>query len=120
VVAVEPAAAMRAVARAAPPNPRVHLVGGAAERIPLRCSCEVGWVACVVHHITDLDGCAAELARVLRGAGWLFIAGAFPGRLDDISLFRFFPEARAVAEQFPTVERVSLAFARAGFEPVAV
>ncbi len=43
------------------------------------------------------------------------IRSAFPGRLDAISIFRFFPGAKRVAERFPSVEATARAFATAGF-----
>lgn len=41
--------------------------------------------------------------------------GAFPGRHRHVTLFRYFPGARRVAETFPTVEATAAAFAEAGF-----
>jgi SAM-dependent methyltransferase len=103
VVAVEPSEGMRRRARQARPHPRVLLVGGTAERLPL------------IHHFADLPGCARELRRVLRPGGPVLIRTAFPGRLDGITLFRFFPGAARVAETFPTVEATVGAFEAAGF-----
>jgi hypothetical protein len=45
----------------------------------------------------------------------VLIRNAFPGRLGQISLFRFFPEARAIAETFPTISATVGAFVAAGF-----
>ncbi len=69
----------------------------------------------VIHHIGDLAGCALELRRVLEPDGPLLVRSAFPGRHQRITLFRFFPGARRVAETFPTVEATVAAFATAGF-----
>jgi ubiquinone/menaquinone biosynthesis C-methylase UbiE len=113
VVALEPSAGMRQQGRR---HPRVAWVGGAAERLPLTAgSCGAAWASTVLHHVGDLPGCARELRRVVEPGGPVLVRGAFPGRLDGITLFRFFPGARQVAETFPTVEAVVAAFAAAGF-----
>jgi SAM-dependent methyltransferase len=113
VVAVEPSAGMRQHGRR---HPRVAWVGGAAERLPLiGGSCGAAWASTVLHHVGDLPGCARELRRVVEPGGPVLVRGAFPGRLDGITLFRCFPGARRVAETFPTVAAVAAAFAAAGF-----
>jgi ubiquinone/menaquinone biosynthesis C-methylase UbiE len=116
VFAVEPSAAMRAEARRKSADPRVVHIGGVAEAIPFQHrSCDVAWLSTVIHHISDLQLCARELKRVLVEDGIVLIRSAFPGRLDDISLFRFFPAARRVIETFPTIEATVATFAAAGF-----
>jgi SAM-dependent methyltransferase len=125
VVAVEPSAGMRAQAVRSNPHPGVSWVGGRGERLPLRAAaCAWAWVSTVVHHLDDLDAAAAELARVLRPGGPVLIRQAFPGRLDEVSLYRrFFPTAAAALAGrggLPTVERVSAAFAGAGFRAEAL
>jgi hypothetical protein len=47
--------------------------------------------------------------------GPVLIRSSFPDRHERITLFRFFPGARRVAETFPTVEATVAAFAAAGF-----
>jgi hypothetical protein len=69
----------------------------------------------VIHHVPDLGAAARELARALRPGGAVLVRNAFPGRLERITLFRWFPGAARVAESFPSVERVREAFAPAGF-----
>ena len=120
VVAVEPSAGMRAQAVRAHPHPRVAWVAGLAERLPLRdASCALAWVSTVVHHLDDLDAAAAELGRVLRPGGTVLVRQAFPGRMDQVTLYtRFFPGVGAFLAEgggLPSVERVSAAFAGAGF-----
>ena len=68
----------------------------------------------MIHHIGDLAGCARELRRVLEPGGPVLIRSSFPGRHAGISLFRFFPGARQIAETFPTVEATVAVFAAAG------
>ena len=62
---------------------------------------------------------AGELRRVLRPGGLVLVRQAFPGRMGAISLYeRFFTgvwAALAATGGLPTVERVSEAFAGAGF-----
>jgi SAM-dependent methyltransferase len=116
VLAVEPSAAMRGEASRARSHPHVRHIEGDAENLPLGAQCcEAAWLSTVIHHISDLGRCAHELRRVLRPDSPVLIRSAFPGRLDDITLFRFFPEGRAVAETFPSVEKTIEAFAAAGF-----
>jgi SAM-dependent methyltransferase len=121
VIAVEPSAEMRAKARQKSTDGRVVHVGGAGEGIPLRrACCDVAWLSTVIHHIPDLGSCARELRRVLTDDGVVLIRSAFPGRLDGITLFRFFPAARRVIDTFPTLEATNDAFEAAGFEQVAL
>jgi ubiquinone/menaquinone biosynthesis C-methylase UbiE len=117
VVAVEPSAGMRQVARDNGVPDGAWLVAGRAEAIPLDSS-TVGtvWMSTVVHHVEDLGECARELARVLRADGRVLIRSSFPGRHDEIMLFHYFPAAKRVAESFPTVEDLRQLFARVSFE----
>jgi SAM-dependent methyltransferase len=109
VVAVEPAAAMRA--RCEHPG----VLPGRAEAIPLGDgSVDAVWLSTVVHHIPDLPRAAREVRRVLRPGGVVLIRSAFAGRPDGISLFRYFPEAVRVLDTFPGVAQVEAAFAGAG------
>jgi hypothetical protein len=68
-----------------------------------------------VHHVPDLTACAKALRRALRPRGPVLIRGAFPGRLERIALFRFFPAGRRVLDAYPSVEQTAAAFATAGF-----
>jgi ubiquinone/menaquinone biosynthesis C-methylase UbiE len=129
VVAVEPSAGMRAQAAGTPSHPAVRWVAGRAERLPLADgTCALAWVSTVVHHLDDLTAAADELRRVLRPGGPVLVRQAFRGRMGGISLYRrWFPEAGALLAArggLPTVERVTDAFAAAGFlaealQPVA-
>jgi hypothetical protein len=44
------------------------------------------------------------------------IRGVFAGRLGEITLFDYFPEAKAVCEQFPTFNEAVENFTVSGFE----
>jgi SAM-dependent methyltransferase len=125
VVAVEPSGGMRDQAARAHPHPGVRWVAGRAERLPLgEGVCAWAWVSTVVHHLDDLDAATAELGRVLRPGGVVLVRQAFPGRMGGVTLYeRFFPAAGAslvAAGGLPSVERVSDAFAGAGFRRVAL
>jgi SAM-dependent methyltransferase len=110
VLAVEPAAAMRA--RCGYPR----LVAGTATRLPLRNSTmDAAWLSTVVHHLPDLGVAAHELRRVVRPDGVVLIRSAFPGGQAGIRLFDWFPEAGRVVDTFPSVATVAAAFAAAGF-----
>jgi ubiquinone/menaquinone biosynthesis C-methylase UbiE len=116
VVGIEPSAGMRHEARRLNLHPRVSYVAGRAEALPVRArSCGCAWLSTVIHHIGDLCACARELRRAFVPGGPVLIRSAFPGRLDRITLFRYFPEARRVAEAFPSIERTETAFRAAGF-----
>jgi SAM-dependent methyltransferase len=121
VIAVEPAAAMRREALRKRPHPRVTYLAGHAAAIPVGDGqCGSAWLSTVIHHIPDLRACARELRRVLHPGERVLIRSAFPGRLDGITLFRFFPEARRIAEGFPSIAATVAAFAPAGFAPEAL
>jgi SAM-dependent methyltransferase len=125
VVAAEPSGGMRAQAARAFPHRGVRWVAGLAERLPLADrTCAWAWVSTVVHHLDDLEAAAAELRRVLRPAAPVLVRQAFPGRMDEISLYRrFFPAAGASLIEgggLPTVERLSAVFAAAGFRAEAL
>jgi SAM-dependent methyltransferase len=121
VIAVEPAAAMRREALRKRPHPRVTYLAGHAAAIPVGDGqCGSAWLSTVIHHIPDLRACARELRRVLHPGERVLIRSAFPGRLDGITLFRFFPEARQIAVSFPSIAATVDAFAPAGFAPEAL
>lgn len=114
VIAIEPAAAMRARA-AARPRRGVALIGGAAERLPIRSqSAGAAWFSTVLHHL-DLRRCVDELRRVLRPDAPVLIRNTFPDRHYNLTIARCFPEVRRRWETFPTVDDVVEAFGHAGF-----
>ena len=108
---------MRKVTAASAKGPHVSYVGGRAEQLPLRReSVAVALLSNVYHHIADCDTTAQELQRVLQTGGRVLIRGAFGDRLGEITLFDHFPEAKAVCEQFPTLEKAVATFTDFGFE----
>jgi hypothetical protein len=69
----------------------------------------------VLHHVKDRVACADELHRTLSPGGLVLIRGAFAGRLGEITLFDHFPEAKAICEQFPTLDETLEVFSKSGF-----
>ena len=117
VIAVEPSDGMRRAAAAKRLASKAMLVGGTAEGLPLRDgACECAWLSTVVHHITDLAACVAELHRVLAKQGVVLIRNSFGDRLEGITWLEFFPSAREVAQnRWPSVEATAEAFVAGGF-----
>lgn len=117
VVGVEPSEGMRVQASTANTHPRVRYLAGDAGHLPLENgSCGAAWLSTVIHHIPDLAAAALEIRRVLSPGAPVLIRSAFPGRTERITLCRYFPEAAAVIDTFPSVEQTEQAFATAGFE----
>jgi ubiquinone/menaquinone biosynthesis C-methylase UbiE len=117
VIGVEPAAGMRAVAATSGRHVKVFYIAGRAEQLPLRgTSLDAALLSNVYHHVVDRQSCASELHRVLRPDGRVLIRGAFAGRLGAITMFDYFPEAKAVCEQFPTMDETVQTFTESGFE----
>ena len=115
VVAVEPSAAMRARSR------WPGMLAGHATALPLApATMDGAWLSTVIHHLPDLPAAARELHRVLRPGAPVLIRSAFPGRHHGIGLFRYWPEAIAALDTFPSVTSVRTAFAAAGFSYVTL
>jgi SAM-dependent methyltransferase len=108
---------MRREAEAHNAHPEVRYLPGDAQHLPLEdASCGAAWLSTVIHHIPDLGAAAAELARALVPAAPVLIRSAFPGRTGGITLFRFFPEAAAIVETFPSLDQVRRDFGASGFD----
>jgi len=121
VTGLEPASGMREIAAADGRHSKASYVGGRAEQLPFKASSfDVALFSNVYHHISDRTSCAEELCRVLRPGGCVLIRGAFAGRLGEITLFDYFPEAKLVCEQFPTLSETVESFVSLGFEFEAV
>jgi SAM-dependent methyltransferase len=117
VIGLEPAVAMLAVAVRAPHPPSVGYVAATAEDLPLpHACCDVAWLSHVFHHVRDRRRCADELRRVLRPGGRVLLRGTFGDRLDGFpTLFRFFPGAREICAQLPSLAASVAVFEAAGF-----
>ena len=117
VIGIEPAGSMRKIALIEGQHPMVSYVGGRAEQLPFGPNLfGAALLSNVYHHVANRRSCAEELYRVLNPGGWVLIRGAFAGRLGEITLFDYFPEAKAVCEQFPTLDETVKNFSLSGFE----
>jgi SAM-dependent methyltransferase len=117
VIGIDPSFGMLQRAMQEAPGDHLAYIAARGEFVPLVDGfCDLVWISQAIHHIADREACARELRRVLHREGCLLIRGAFGNRLDGFpDLFRFFPGARKVAAQFPTVEQVLESFRSAGF-----
>jgi SAM-dependent methyltransferase len=122
VYGVEPATKMREIAVESAKHPNVTYIAGRAEEVPLQDnSCDIAFLFFVFHHFTDRSAAAAELARVLRPDGLVFVRTQFGDRLREVSWRRFFPRASQVEQElFPTLGETKTTFTGAGFELVAL
>ncbi|MFE1318623.1 class I SAM-dependent methyltransferase [Kitasatospora phosalacinea] len=118
VLAVEPAPAMRELI---PAGEGVTVLDGRAEQLPVAdAAADAAWLGSVLHHLADLDAAARELHRVLRPGAPVLIRNAFPGRCERDLRVRYFPETAAGIDDYPSVQRVTEAFAATGFTRVAL
>jgi ubiquinone/menaquinone biosynthesis C-methylase UbiE len=117
VYGVEPSDRMRAQAVANAAHPAVSYAAGSAEAIPLPdAACDAALLFFVWHHVADHDAAAAELHRVLKPGGKLFVQANFSDRMPDVWWFRVVPEWREVdAAQFGSEDDVTRDFVRAGW-----
>lgn len=114
VLAIEPAAAMRALITT---GDGVEALDGRAEALPVPdASADAAWLGSVVHHLSDLEAAARELRRALKPGAPVLIRNAFPGRCDRDLRVRFFPETAKGIDAYPSIDTVVAAFAAAGFE----
>jgi ubiquinone/menaquinone biosynthesis C-methylase UbiE len=122
VVGVEPSEKMRDEAVRGSAHPRVVYRDGSAASIPAAAGeFDFAFMSMVAHHVPDLDACAAELYRVIKPGGAVFVRNTFSGRLDSVPLYRFFRSARAIDEaRLPSVEQVRDTFRARGFDFVAL
>jgi SAM-dependent methyltransferase len=113
---------MREIAVESAKHPNVTYIAGRAEEVPLQDnSCDIAFLFFVFHHFTDRSAAAAELARVLRPDGLVFVRTQFGDRLREVSWRRFFPRASQVEQElFPTLGETKTTFTGAGFELVAL
>jgi hypothetical protein len=94
------------------PFDTIGYIAGSAEAIPLRYGCcDVAWLSQMFHHVRERAVCASELRRVIRSEGRVLVRGTFADRLDGFpTLFHFFPGARRICDDLPTLDETSAVF----------
>jgi ubiquinone/menaquinone biosynthesis C-methylase UbiE len=118
VIALEPAAGMRAQAKPKTSQGRVLLLAGRAEAIPLRAdSVGMVWASQVLHHVSDLTACARELRRVLTDSGCVLVRGSF--NPHAWVLRPYFQTATEEADVMPRLSHVRQHLAQAGLTEVS-
>ena len=120
VVALEPSAAMRAELCADRVPDGVDVVAGRGEMLPIRSqSLDVVWLSAVLHHLSDQRACVAELRRVVRPGGVVFVRGLFADRHPIVAL-QFLPGEARARSRFPFSMATAELFGDGGFDCVAV
>jgi ubiquinone/menaquinone biosynthesis C-methylase UbiE len=117
IIGVEPSRGMLGVAAKEGRRDNLCYVSGTGERLPLLTqSCDLAWLSHVLHHVRDRGACVRELHRVVRPGGYLLIRGTFGDQLDGFpTLFQFWPAARDICQQLPTVVETVTTFEAGGF-----
>ena len=117
VVGIEPSMSMLIAAQREGLPANLAYCAGAAERVPLLDeSCDVAWLSHVWHHVRDRERCATELRRILHPRGYVLVRGTFGDRLDGFpTLFHYWPAARDICRQLPTVVETVSTFNAVGF-----
>jgi len=118
---VEPSDKMRAQAVAHAGHPAVTYAAGSAEHNPLPdASCDAVLLFFVWHHVVDRAAAIAELRRVVKPGGTLFVQANFADRMPDVWWFRVVPEWREVDRaQFRSAAAVIGDFTEAGWTLVS-
>lgn len=99
IIGVEPAEEMRRIAVTDGRHANASYVGGPAEQLSFKANAfDAALLSHVYHHVVDRAACDNELFRVLRPDGCVVLRGAFAGRLGEITLFDYFPEAKLICE----------------------
>jgi ubiquinone/menaquinone biosynthesis C-methylase UbiE len=117
VIGIEASKGMLAVASSGARPRNLAYVAGAAECIPLLDkSCHLAWLSHVWHHIRDRRACARELHRILRRGSHVLLRGTFGDELDGFpTLFQYWPAARDICQQLPTIRQTVVVFEANGF-----
>jgi SAM-dependent methyltransferase len=120
VIGVEPSQGMLAAALCQERPANLAYVAGAAESIPLKNgSCGLAWLSHVWHHVRDRHTCARELRRVLGRRKTVLVRGTFGDKLDGFpTLFRYWPGARTICQQLPTIRETVAVFEANGFAQI--
>ena len=114
VVALDPSTAMLA---AADRTPGASYVAAAAQALPLAGgSLDLAFLSMVWHHLPEPRATVAELGRVLRPGGVVFIRTPTLDGLDEFAFLRCFPESLALDRgRLPSRATLQAVFAAGGF-----
>jgi ubiquinone/menaquinone biosynthesis C-methylase UbiE len=102
IVAVEPSAAMRDLARQRAVE-RASVVAADLLSLPIAtASTDVVWASAVLHHLEDRPAAFDEIRRVLRASGRLLVRGFLPD-VSRVPWLEHFPGAATARARFPTL-----------------
>lgn len=117
VYGVEPSDRMRDQAASINAHPNVVYGPGSAKSIPLSdSSVDAALLSFVWHHVDDKSAAAAELRRVVRPGGKVFVRTNLADKMPDLWWFPWIPEAReADRKMYQPLRDVVANFGRAGW-----
>jgi SAM-dependent methyltransferase len=117
IVGVDPSLKMLRHAKDINARPR-GVVSAFGEAIPLRdASVDMAFLSMVYHHFNLPHRVVAELARVVAHEGWVVVRNSTRENIDDLDLFRWFPEAQLLElARMPARDEVIRAFTDRGFD----
>ena len=120
VLGIDPSAKMLSVARDEIDNPRVRLVRGAAEGLPLaREAVDIVFLSMVYHHIVGKADAALEFARVLKREGRLVMRTSTRELLPTYLWGRFFERGLEIdAARAPSRDEIAEVMGGAGMKLV--
>lgn len=97
--------------------PRIRLIQGSAESIPLTDGlADLVFLSMVYHHIQDTAKAAAELKRLLKAGGYLCVRTSTLESVESCTYLQFFPAAREKnLTRLPSRQGLTRVFEAAGF-----
>lgn len=118
IIGIEPSISMRERAQEENAHPDIQYVAGSAGVIPVEDGKgELAWLSMMIHHVTSMNDCAAELYRALGVGARVILRNTFSGRLNKIPMYKYFPEAQALDEKrLPSIDQVRTNFEGAKFK----
>jgi ubiquinone/menaquinone biosynthesis C-methylase UbiE len=114
VIGVDPSEKMLSVARAKPAARGVSFARATAEDIPCADgSVDLVFMSMAFHHFTSREKAVGECRRILRAGGLACVRNST--REQGSPYERFFPNYRAVLDQWPSAAEIGAAFKGGGF-----
>lgn len=120
IYGVEPSERMRAEAERHALHPQVRYLAGEAARMPLPdAGADFLLMFLSFHHFPDQPAAIAEIARVVKPGGRVFLRSTFKARIPNHWWRSYFPRSQAIEEaMFPTVAEAQALFEAAGFSTI--